>query len=138
MFNGKNKLVPKLEKEFKSGKLLPLCPEQLGGLSTPRLSCGILDGTGEDVLSGKSKVINHHGKNLTKKFLKGSKEVLNIAKKLRINKAILKRTSPCCGAGKTWQMKKSGDTYKNRLVNGNGVLAALLKESGIEVTNELG
>lgn len=135
-WNGKSKRTPKLVKELKEGKLLPLCPEQLGGLPTPRPSCGIFGGTGKDVVVGKARVIDHKGKSHTRNFLKGSREVLRIAKELGIKEAILKKTSPCCGVGKTWQMKKRGKGYRNRLVNGDGVLTVLLRKNNIKIISK--
>ena len=46
--------------------LIPVCPEQLGGLSTPRVSQEIQGGTGEDVLDGKCKVLNKNGQDVTR------------------------------------------------------------------------
>lgn len=135
-WDGKNKLVLKLVKELKTGKLLPLCPEQLGGLPTPRPPCGILNATGGEVIAGKAKVIDCKGENHTRKFLKGSREVLRIAKELGVKEAVLRKASPCCGVGKTWQMRKRKNGYKNYLVNGDGVLTALLRKNGIKVLSE--
>ena len=135
-WNGKSKCLPKLVEEVKKGKLLPLCPEQLGGLPTPRPPCGIFGGTGKDVIAGKAKVIDHKGKIYTRKFLKGGREVLRIARDLGIKEAILKRTSPCCGVGKVWRMTRKEEGYRNRLVDGDGVLTALLRKGGIKVSSE--
>lgn len=135
-WNGKSNSIPKLIKKFRTGELLAICPEQLGGLATPRPPCGILNATGKEVIINQAKVINHKGKNYTKEFLKGSKKVLKIAKELGIKEAILKRTSPCCGVKKTWQMRRQGNKYKNYLVDGDGVLTALLKRNGLKVISE--
>lgn len=118
------------------GKALPICPEQLGGLPVPRSPAGVLNGTGEDVLSGETIVTDKKGQNITKQFLKGSREVLKIAKKLGIKEAVLKRTSPCCGVGKVWRMSRKGNKLSNKLVDGDGVLTALLKKNGITVKSE--
>jgi len=138
-WNGKSKPIPKLVREQKEGKLLPLCPEQLGGLPTPRPPCGLLGGTGKDVWAGKAKVIDHQGKSYTRKFKKGALEVLRIAQELGIKEAVL-RTSPSCGVGQTWQMRKVREGYRCSRVGGDGVLAALLRKKGFKVlsANEVG
>ena len=119
---------------IKAGKAIPVCPEQLGGLTTPRESAGIFQGLGEDVLLGKTtvKTINR-GNDVTEGFVKGAEEVLRIAKLFGIKKAVLKQRSPSCGCGKTWQLDAN---YVNHVVDGNGVTAALLKKHGIEVLTE--
>jgi len=128
--------IPKLVKELKEGKIIPLCPEQLGGLPTPRSPAGIFNGTGDDVLAGKKVVLNKKGEDITEPFLKGSQEVLKIAKMLGIKEAVLKRTSPCCGVGKVWRKSRKGKKLSNKLVSGDGVLTALLKKNGIKVISE--
>lgn len=135
-WNGKSNPAPKLIREFKAGKLLAICPEQFGGLTIPRSPCGILNATGKEVIDNQARVVDHKGKDYTQEFLKGSKRVLRIVKELNIKEAILKRTSPSCGVGKTWQMKKQDNKYKNRLVDGDGVLTALLKRNGLKVISE--
>jgi uncharacterized protein YbbK (DUF523 family) len=135
-YDGRNKCIRNLKEELKRGNLIPLCPEQLGGLPTPRSPSGILNGVGKDVISGKCRIINKKGEDVTKQFLKGVKEVMRIVKLMNITEAILKRTSPCCGVGKTWQMSVSKGKYKNTLVSGDGVLTALLTKNKIKVLSE--
>lgn len=135
-YDGKSKSISKLEKMLEKGELVPLCAEQLGGLKTPRTPCGIFGGTGKDVLCGKCRVVNKKGEDVTKQFVKGAEEVLSVVKKMGIKEAILKKTSPSCGVGKTWQMSKVDGKYKNTLVDGDGVLTALLKKNGIKVVSE--
>jgi uncharacterized protein YbbK (DUF523 family) len=55
---------------------------------------------------------------------------------MNVQEVILKRTSPCCGVGKTWQMSEDNGKLKNNLVDGDGVLTALLKQNGIKVISE--
>jgi uncharacterized protein YbbK (DUF523 family) len=101
--------------------LIPVCPEILGGLPTPR----------EPAEQKGKKVITKSGKDVTKYFEKGAKEVLKIAKILKIKKAILKQKSPSCGCGKIYD-----GTFSKRLIKGDGVTAKLLKKNGIEVFTE--
>jgi len=77
--------------------LIPICPEQLGGLATPRAPQEIQGGTGEDVLDGKCKVMNKNGKDVTRQFIRGAEETLKIAKQLNIKEFIGKPKSPSYG-----------------------------------------
>ncbi len=134
--NGTSRCVPGLIKELREGKVLPLCPELLGGLPTPRPATGILGGTGKDVWAGKAIVISRNGKDFTKQFVKGAKEFLRVIKELGIKEVVLKKTSPSCGVGKVWRMSRKDNKLSNKLVDGDGVLTALLKKNGIIVKSE--
>ena len=116
--------------------LIPVCPEQLGGLKTPRAGCGILGGDGKDVLSGKAKVLDRRGEDLTENFIRGAEETLKIAKLYDIKKAIFKQGSPSCGSGLVFRWKEENGKWRNCRRKGNGVTTALLKRSGIEVLSE--
>ena len=117
-YNGSNNYNPKIFELVKEGKAIPICPEQLGGLSTPRYPSEIKNG----------KVINDQGIDVTNNFVRGANEVLELAKKLNIKKAILKSRSPSCGKGKIY----SGN-FDGKLVDGNGILVELLLNNGTEV-----
>jgi uncharacterized protein YbbK (DUF523 family) len=78
---------------------IPVCPEQLGGLSTPRAPQEIQGGTGEDVLDGKCKVLNKNREDVTKEFIRGAEETLKIVRQLNIKEFIGKSKSPSCGCG---------------------------------------
>lgn len=139
-YDGKNNLdkAPKeLLKEFKKGNLIPICPEQLGGLPTPREKARIRGGDGYDVLKKKAQVITESKKDVTKEFLRGAKEVLKIAKKLKIKEAILKQRSPSCGCGQIYKaiFDKKGN-FLDKIIKGDGVTSALLKQNGIKVKTE--
>lgn len=130
-WDGKNKLNKKCLKLFKEGKFISVCPEQLGGLPTPRSPQEIQEGTGERVLNGKCKVKNKDGKDLTKNFIKGARGTLKIAKLVGAKEAIFKSKSPSWGCGTTYDGSFSG-----RLIPGDGVTTALLKRNGIRVITE--
>lgn len=130
-YDGKNNLREKLLEHFKGSNIIPVCPEQLGGLTTPRLPAEIVGGDGEDVLAGRAKVIRVDGVDVTDEFIKGAKETLNILKSLGAEKAILKSRSPSCGLRRIYDGSFSGT-----LVQGNGVTTALLKQNGIEVYSD--
>lgn len=135
-WNGKSHSIKKIIEEFEKGDIIPLCPEILGGLSIPRSPCGIFNGTGADVINGTHRVISTKGEDFTKNFIEGSGIFLEIAKKIGVKQVILKKTSPCCGVDKTWQMRYENGKYKNHLVDGDGVLTALLKRNEIKVIIE--
>lgn len=123
-YNGGNNYNEKIFNLVKEGKAIPVCPEQLGGLTTPREPSEI------KIIDGKRYVINKEGIDVTEEFEKGAEEVLTLVKKLDIKKAILQSRSPSCGINKIY----SGNFDRN-LVDGNGILADLLLENGIEVIN---
>lgn len=110
---------------FLEGKVIPLCPEQLGGLCTPRPRSEIASGSGEDVLDGKSAVIAEDGTDVTIQFLRGAGEVLRVAKELGIRRLYFKSKSPSCGVGKIY--------ISGKLAKGNGVCSAALLRASIEV-----
>lgn len=122
-YDGGNNYHEKILEMVKNGEAIPVCAEQLGGLTTPRNPVRVT------YLNGKRRVIDEQGCDKTKEFEKGAQEILELAKKLGIKKAILKSKSPSCGCGKIY----CGDFSKKELVDGNGVLALLLIENGIEV-----
>jgi len=111
--------------------MIPVCPEQLGGLATPREPMRIIGGTGSDVLNGKAKVVNESGIDVTEKMLKGAEETLKIAKLFEAKRAIFKARSPSCGCGEIHDA-----TSPEKLIKGDGVTTALLKKNGILVITE--
>jgi len=124
----KSKKVIKLSKEV---TIIPVCPEQLGGLATPRIPQEIQKCSGNIVLAGKGKVKNKNGEDVTKQFILGAKETLKIAKIFGAKEFIAKQKSPSCGCGKTYDGSFSG-----KLIKGDGVTTALLKRNGIRVISE--
>jgi len=130
-YNGKSKLNKKIKKLLEEGKAVCVCPEELGGLSTPRLPSEIKNATGEDILDTNARVYNKEGTDLTKRFIEGAERTLDIAKKYKIKKAILKTKSASCGLGQIYDGSFSG-----KLKEGNGVTCALLLRNGIKVITE--
>lgn len=113
--NLRSELIEKLKKEY---ILIPVCPEQLGGLPTPRNPCEIKNG----------KVIDIEEKDLTDNFYRGAMEVLKIARFFGIDVAFLKSKSPSCGFGKIYD-----GSFSKRLVEGAGITARILAENGIKI-----
>jgi len=130
-YNGENNLSQGVLKLIRKERIIPICPEQLGGLTTPREPCEICGGTGGDVLDRKAIVITSNGKNVTDNFLRGAYETLNIAKAFNIQKAILKSKSPSCGYNKIYD-----GTFKKNIIKGNGVTTELLIKNGIKIYTE--
>ncbi|MCM1992471.1 DUF523 domain-containing protein [Oceanirhabdus seepicola] len=130
-YDGGNNLNDKAVELLKSGKALPVCPEQLGGQSTPRIPHEIIDSTGEEVLDGKGVIKGPEGDDVTDEFLKGAQETLKIAQAIGAEYAVLKARSPSCGFGKIYDGSFTGNKKY-----GNGVTAALLKRNGIKIYTE--
>lgn len=121
--NSENELIMTLVKE---GKAILVCPEELGGLPTPRSSCEIVC---DD--KGIKRVKTKFGEDKTEEFLKGAYETLRIANNHNVKKAILKAKSPSCGFRKIYD-----GSFTRKLIDGNGFTAELLIKNGIEVINE--
>ena len=120
-YDGKSKPNAKVLDLAKKEVLIPICPEQLGGLATPREAAQRLG----------TRVVTESGKDLTEAFLKGAKSVLFIAKLMGIKEAILKQKSPSCGCGKIYD-----GTFSGTISEGDGVTCELLKKEGIRVSSE--
>ncbi|MDD2805621.1 MAG: DUF523 domain-containing protein [Elusimicrobiales bacterium] len=103
-------------------EFVPVCPEVLGGMSTPRPPSEILG----------DRVVAIDGKDVTAQFRLGAERSLELARKAVAVKALLKSGSPSCGRGLVHDGFFSG-----KMVPGNGVTAALLIENGIAVYTEL-
>ncbi len=103
------------------GQAIPVCPEQLGGLPTPRMpaeKCG-------------NRVLRKDGVDVTGEFSRGAQDALKLAQRVGAKTAILKARSPSCGSGRVYD-----GSFTGTLTDGDGVLAALCKLNGIEVKTE--
>jgi uncharacterized protein YbbK (DUF523 family) len=114
-YDGKIKQYPECLRKLENATWIPVCPEQLGGLATPRIAADIMNGDGYDVLEGRVRVITRTGIDVTEQFISGARQILKLAK---INKGgiFLKSNSPSCGV--------SGKI---------GVTAALLSRHGYQL-----
>ena len=124
-YDGKDALNEEVRSLLKGRSIVPICPEQLGGLPTPRPKAAITNGDGMDVLSGMSHVIDEAGEDVTTKFMKGAEETLRIALLTGAREAYLKEKSPSCGSSLICR--------DNDCVKGMGVTAALLVKEGMAV-----
>jgi len=113
-----NDLVIKL---VKNGNAIPVCPEQLGGLPTPRSPA---EQKGE-------KVFTKEGREVTQEFYGGAEEGLRLAQMYGCNNAILKSKSPSCGIGKIYDGNFTGN-----LIEGNGVFSDMLIKNGLGAISE--
>ncbi len=116
---------------LKQGKAVLVCPEQLGGLPTPRPPAEIVGGNGADVLDGKAKVMTNDHTDVTAEFVRGAEQTLKIAQSVSAKYAVLKESSPSCGSSLIYN-----GTYTKTKQPGFGVTAALLRRHGIEVYSE--
>ncbi|GGH81274.1 uncharacterized protein YbbK (DUF523 family) [Pullulanibacillus pueri] len=132
-YNGSNSLNERIQQLIEEKRALPICPELLGGFSTPREPAEIKGGSGEDVLDGKARVIEKSGTDVTDLYIKGAYATLERVRKLGVTAVVLKENSPSCGS----TMIYNGD-FSGKKVSGNGVTAALLKRNGIQVVSENG
>ena len=120
-YSGGNNYNEKVIDYIKDYEVIPVCPEIMGGLSTPRPPSEIIG----------NKIINNIGVDVTNEYTKGAEETLKLAKLFNVKKALLKAKSPSCGNGKIYD-----GTFSGILTTGNGVTVNLLKDNGIEVLSE--
>jgi len=120
-WDGEARPCQKVIELVKQGKAIPVCPEQLGGLTTPRTPAE----------QKNNKVFTKDGKDVTAQFERGAEEALKIAKLVNCDEAILKAKSPSCGSGKVYD-----GTFSGKLIDGDGVFAKILKKNNIKVFTE--
>lgn len=117
-----------LERELAAGGLeaVPFCPEEHGGLATPRPPAWIERTGAARVLAGQERVLTDSGRDVTAAFVAGARGALETCKVHAIRRAFLKERSPSCGVKQTHA--------DGKLVDGPGVTAELLLRHGIAVT----
>ena len=121
-YNGESDFTKELLEFLKNkGEFITVCPEVLGGLPIPR--------DGAEIVGDKVKTAK--GNDVTKEFLKGAEKVLKFAKENNVDLAILKAKSPSCGVDIIYD-----GTFSRKLIEGDGITAALLRKNGIKVMTE--
>ncbi len=120
-YDGSSFCIDRFVRLAENGLALPVCPELLGGLIVPRPPCELLGG----------RVFTRDGEDRTEAFLHGAHRTLELALKHQIRCVIFKERSPSCGCDMIFDGSFSG-----RLVPGEGVTTALLRQYGITVLNE--
>lgn len=117
-YNGKNNYSERVAAYVAGHEVIPVCPEVLGGLTTPRDPAEIVDGV----------VTNCKGVNVDRQFRDGAEEALRIAEENGIDLAVLQSRSPSCGVNQIYD-----GSFTGRLIPGQGVFAGLLRENGFRV-----
>lgn len=120
-YDGKSKGDERVKALMDKYDLIPICPEIMGGMPTPRVPSEIKNG----------RVYGEDGNDVTEYFKKGAEEVLSLAKLYGCKRALLKENSPSCGFGKVYD-----GSFSKKLVEGNGIASDLLYENGIEIFGE--
>lgn len=120
-YDGASKPHPLAVELAEKHELIPVCPEQLGGLATPRPPAE---------RQGKA-VIAKTGADVTEQYRRGAEEALKLCRLLGCEAAVLKERSPSCGSGEIYD-----GTFTGTLIAGDGVTAELLKAHGIPVYGE--
>lgn len=124
-YDGKDAFSVEAASLLEGRTVIPVCPEQLGGLSTPRLPAGITGGDGQNVLAGTAAVLTSSGEDVTIQFVKGAMDTLQIARLNGVQEAYLKEKSPSCGSTLICR--------DGACVSGMGVTAALLSSEGLAI-----
>jgi len=96
-YDGQSKGSPSCLQQLTGYHWIPVCPEQLGGLSTPRPPARLINGDGYAVLAGTAQVMDRDGNELSAEFIRGASMVLAIAQAQHIDLCFLKSNSPSCG-----------------------------------------
>jgi uncharacterized protein YbbK (DUF523 family) len=123
-------VVDELAKEY---RLIPVCPEVLGGLPTPRAAAELVGGDGSGVVNGSetAQVMNNAGEDVTAAYRRGAEAAVAVALAVGATRAVLKARSPSCGSSAVYD-----GSFSRRLVPGRGVTAAALAAAGLAVESE--
>jgi uncharacterized protein YbbK (DUF523 family) len=130
-YDGTAKEAPELKKLLADYRLIPFCPETLGGLTVPRLPSEIQCGDGGQVLSGSARVRDRNGRDLTAEFIAGARMTLALAELHHPMLVVAKAKSPSCGAGQIYD-----GSFTGKLQHGDGVTIAMLRQAGYTVCSE--
>lgn len=117
-YSGGNNRHEKVLEYIKGHEVIPICPEVMGGLPTPRPPAEIVSG----------EVINRLGVSVDREYRLGAEKALKLAREKQIDLAILQPRSPSCGTKEIYD-----GTFSGKRIPGMGVTAALLKENGYVV-----
>lgn len=117
-YNGGHNYTPTAETLRERFEVIPVCPEQLGGLSTPRVPS---ERAGD-------RVLTRDGRDVTEAFRQGAEKTLSIAQAEGAARAVLQVRSPSCGCGTIYD-----GTFSGTLVPGKGVTAQLLEQNGVKI-----
>jgi len=131
-YDGRSKTNSRVLDYLRARNLLPIpvCPEQLGGLATPRPPALFHSGDGEALWVEQGELVNHEGESMNAAFMRGAEETLRIARLTGCRAAILKERSPSCGVHRIHR--------REGLSAGSGVAAALLRQAGLSLISDEG
>lgn len=124
-YDGEHRQDSRVQETLNGRTPIPVCPEQLGGLPTPRSPAGLKGGDGAAVLERGARVVDERGRDVTQNFIRGAEEAARVAGLYNARAAILKSRSPSCGL--------SCEVRGEGLGPGPGVTAALLMRLGFEL-----
>ncbi|MDP9068224.1 MAG: DUF523 domain-containing protein [Actinomycetota bacterium] len=130
-FDGSSNKDDEVSRLVAEGRAVLVCPEEDGGLGTPRPAAEIIGGDGHDVLAGRARVVTRAGRDVTEAYVLGAELALEAARREGATTAILKGRSPSCGKGCIYD-----GTFSRTATAGDGVTAALLIQAGIDVVTE--
>lgn len=130
-FDGSSTRAAAVTRLVAEGRAVLVCPEEDGGLGTPRPPAEIVGGDGNDVLAGTARVVTRAGVDVTAAYLEGARKALEAARESGATTAILKARSPSCGTGTIFD-----GTFTRTQAPGDGVTAALLASEGIRVISD--
>jgi uncharacterized protein YbbK (DUF523 family) len=129
--NGRGSPRSNVQRLAQQARLVPICPEVVGGLTTPRPAAELSGGDGADVLAGTARVTGADGADVTGAYLRGAAAAVELAGATGAFRAVLKARSPSCGAAEVYD-----GTFTRSLRAGSGVTAAALRAAGIEVVSD--
>ena len=121
-YDGKSKPCEKVIRLGEDYEIIPVCPEQLGGLTTPRPP---------SEMQADGRFINSDGEDVTAEYRNGANKTLHIAKEHGCTIAVLKEKSPSCGVHSRYD-----GTFTRTLIHESGITASLLRENGMTVLSE--
>lgn len=118
---GTGKYISELEDLKRDFQFIPICPEQLGGLPTPRSPVELKEG----------RAVNQEGGDCTEQFIKGGEEACKLADYFDCRAAVLKANSPSCGYGQIYD-----GNFQGKLTTGHGITAEMLAKKGLRIYSE--
>ena len=120
-YDGQSKAYPLMEELCRRHEVIPVCPEQLGGLPTPRVPAERQGG----------QVVTKTGVDVTAQYRRGAEKTVGLARRLGCTVAVLKERSPSCGSGAIYD-----GSFTGTLTAGDGAAAQALRAHGVRVIGE--
>ncbi len=119
-YNGGNNYSEKVARFIEGHEVIPVCPEVLGGLPTPRDPSEIVNG-----------IVKHRdGSSVDSEFRSGAEAAMNIILEKNVDMVILQSRSPSCGVNAIYD-----GTFTGRTIPGQGIFASMVKEKNIKAVD---